>query len=963
MRGWGMAALGLALAVTTARAADTPPEPAPQASHDAPLYAPAPMWVTPIRAPDIASAPNLQPVRWLLIDRQVRFEPDAQETYTERVMRAQSPEGLQSLGNLIETWDPQTDELAINKLLILRGDEVIDVLAPGADGAPAKRFSVLRRETNLERSMLDGRLTASLQLEGLQVGDAVDFAVTVRHRDPSFKRLPEMDLTAPSGLPIDRLYMRVLWPRTLTVRWRKAEVLATLTQKGTQTELLLDMAQVKTPNPPKLAPRRFAEPGRMEVSAYTAWSDVSERLAPPFLHAETLNPASPLRDEATRIRALSKDRRVQASEALKLVEDKVRYVFLGDDLGGYKPVAADLTWTRRFADCKGKTVLLVALLRELGLDAEPVLVSTERGDGMDERLPSLLSFNHAIVRMKLNGRVYWLDATRSGDTDIDRLYPPPYRWALPVLAGGADLKPIDQPPLTTPMTKVTLRLDASQGLTAPAPAQVEVVLRGDRAILIDRAIRSSTPKDFDTSQRNFWRRQFPWITIQHVSATYDAATGEAREAMDGLAELAWRTDDPGEGRQFAMSMAGLGRVADFKRDPDTRLDAPYAVDFPTFDAGEETLILPDGGRGYRLDGRDVDRTVGGVRYRRTASIVGGAAVVRVSTQALAREFPANAAYTTQFGLAALASEGVWVRAPVAYNLSKQELAGESALDPTTTEDFFKRALELSQKWETDRALADFDEVLRREPAMPIALLGRAELYLRKGRLSAALKDLDAALAAQPDNLSALYTRSQARLEANQPDLALADADAAVRYAPRFAAPYDNRARLYMRRHAPEKALADYNALLAINPESQEGLAGRARADLALGRTDAARADLAAIGESANILNERCYDRAIANLTLEVALAECDAAVRQAPAAATILDSRGFVRFRLGDLKGAVADFDAALALDPKMAGTLFTRGLAKRRLGDRADGDADVAAAKAMDAEAPRTLADYGVTE
>jgi tetratricopeptide (TPR) repeat protein len=167
----------------------------------------------------------------------------------------------------------------------------------------------------------------------------------------------------------------------------------------------------------------------------------------------------------------------------------------------------------------------------------------------------------------------------------------------------------------------------------------------------------------------------------------------------------------------------------------------------------------------------------------------------------------------------------------------------------------------------------------------------------------------------------------------------------------------------MRLHEPERALADYDAMLAINPEIDWGLGGRARAYAALGKLDMARADLAAIGENADGLNGRCYDRATANLTLDVALAECDEAVRKAPASANILDSRGFVRFRAGDLKGAITDFDAALTLDPKMPPTLFVRGLAKRRLGDTAGGDADVTAAKRLNAEVARTLADYGVTE
>jgi tetratricopeptide (TPR) repeat protein len=133
--------------------------------------------------------------------------------------------------------------------------------------------------------------------------------------------------------------------------------------------------------------------------------------------------------------------------------------------------------------------------------------------------------------------------------------------------------------------------------------------------------------------------------------------------------------------------------------------------------------------------------------------------------------------------------------------------------------------------------------------------------------------------------------------------------------------------------------------------------------MALGQPALAQVDLDAVGESANILNERCFGRAVANVTLNAALAECDAAVRLAPAADNILDSRGFTRFRLGDFKGALADFDAALALNPKRPETLFARGLAKRRLGDHTGGDADLAAAKAMDAEATRTFADYGLTQ
>jgi transglutaminase-like putative cysteine protease len=101
--------------------------------------------------------------------------------------------------------------------------------------------------------------------------------------------------------------------------------------------------------------------------------------------------------------------------ALRLVQDQIRYVFLGMNLGGYTPASAETTWARRFGDCKGKTALLVALLRELGIDAEPALVSTTAGDGLDQRLPTLQLFDHVIVRARIDKTIYWLDGARQGD--------------------------------------------------------------------------------------------------------------------------------------------------------------------------------------------------------------------------------------------------------------------------------------------------------------------------------------------------------------------------------------------------------------------------------------------------------------------------------------------------------------------------------------------------------------------
>src|SRR5207245_7674926 len=55
------------------------------------------------------------------------------------------------------------------------------------------------------------------------------------------------------------------------------------------------------------------------------------------------------------------------------------------DLGGLVPASAETTWSRRFGDCKAKTALLLAILHEFGIEAEPVARSEERRVGKECR--------------------------------------------------------------------------------------------------------------------------------------------------------------------------------------------------------------------------------------------------------------------------------------------------------------------------------------------------------------------------------------------------------------------------------------------------------------------------------------------------------------------------------------------------------------------------------------------------
>jgi tetratricopeptide (TPR) repeat protein len=148
----------------------------------------------------------------------------------------------------------------------------------------------------------------------------------------------------------------------------------------------------------------------LHASTYKTWDDVGRwywHLVEDQLAADdTLRRAAAeatrgLRTDEEKIRALH-----------RLVIEGTRYVGLEFGIHGFKPYKVTQVLARRFGDCKDKASLLLALLREAGIDAELVLVRTRRGGKVDTAPASLAVFDHAIVyvprlSLYLDGTAEW----------------------------------------------------------------------------------------------------------------------------------------------------------------------------------------------------------------------------------------------------------------------------------------------------------------------------------------------------------------------------------------------------------------------------------------------------------------------------------------------------------------------------------------------------------------------------
>ncbi len=284
------------------------------------------------------------------------------------------------------------------------------------------------------------------------------------------------------------------------------------------------------------------------------------------------------------------------------------------------------------------------------------------------------------------------------------------------------------------------------------------------------------------------------------------------------------------------------------------------------------------------------------------------------------------------------------------------------------------------------ALNDYARALRRDPHDAAALNGQGMIYLDQGDLARAQADLDQAVRFHPDAWAGYNNRGVLELRRGDFVQSLRDENRAIELDPASADPWANRGLVFLARRRWDLALADFaDALhrdrrltLAMDGAGQAylGKGDQARAartfglaadaDFDAGRYPAAIAEagkaLAAKPDDAHLLNMRCWSRAIENVDLAAALADCERSLQVRPDNADTLDSVAFVRFRMGDYRAAIAGYDAALRRNPKLASSRFMLGVAEICAGDRSAGRYDVAAADDMDGSIAAQFAAFGVT-
>lgn len=563
-----------------------------------------PDFVEPLTIPDqwddaaaagggVAFAPDARWRLWLT-DTQVDRRGGQRVRYVDYAYEAVAQELVSDAARLQVDFSPEFERLTLHGVDLRRGGAWSSRLAP-------ERVTLARREAGFEQDMATGTVTALLVLDDVRAGDVVRVRYTVTGANPILAG--QISESAGFGWvqPQLRRRLRVLFaPGTEIVDRVPASVPARREPaRADAREVVYEQARIPALRDELIYPRWFDPVPSVIVGERRGWDDVATWAATLY------PPPGPLPDGLrTRIaqwRALPDDD-ARVAAALRAVQEEVRYfgVEIGDST--HRPAEPAVVWERRYGACKDKVRLLVTVLGELGIAAEPALVSAERGRGIADLPPSGSVFDHVIARVHLHDAVLWLDPTMTQQRGSPRqLAVGNFGLALPVAPGSAALVPIVRPAAAIDATR-SVETFAIEGDTVVLSVDTEY--RGQAAERQRLLLVVNGKETVERSYADHYRRMFGEIEVDEPLAHEDIASENLVRTRERYRLTApWAATTPGH-RLLDVHADQIGSTTELPGVLER--SAPLPLSHPLLIEQVTRIQLPSD---WRWSGRDEDTTI------------------------------------------------------------------------------------------------------------------------------------------------------------------------------------------------------------------------------------------------------------------------------------------------------------------------------------------------------------------
>jgi transglutaminase-like putative cysteine protease len=507
-------------------------------------------------------------IYYLVSDTQIKAERTVNTEYDRYVYKVTDRKGLEEAARLDIEFDPTSEAVRLHRARILRNGAYLDQLS-------SVDIELMRREQELNEGIMDGLKTAHVELDDVRVGDIVEFAYSRETRSRFWPGEFFGEASTAYSEPVGVMRYKLLWPkdRPLTIRNENTTLAPSRKLEGNYAILEWRRSDPDPVRGEDDAPDWYPQWGKVSVSSMSSWGQVAAWALPLYSGDDTLPPRTLRRIE--QIEKKYSDPRQRTIEALRLVEDSLRYVSISIGAGSYVPRSPSEVIRSGYGDCKDKSQLLVAVLRRMNIEAHTSLTNLTKGRELANLSPSPTAFDHAIVEVKIGGQTYWLDPTGSleGGRDLN-LQTVDYGWALPIAKDQQRLEKLSSLPSRSPTYVTIERYEIASGPHPSMKLGVTTVYKDADANSMRDTIASKSQSKIEDEYLDFYADMYPGLDLDQPLRIDDDRDHNVIVVREAYKLPAKRFEKDGLLAKFPVK---AGSMSDYDDTPNDKRKTPFQL--------------------------------------------------------------------------------------------------------------------------------------------------------------------------------------------------------------------------------------------------------------------------------------------------------------------------------------------------------------------------------------------------
>lgn len=881
------------------------------------------------------SAPSLA-VR--LLTNEFQVAADGSNTQTLHVeVRASNDAGALRVSQTNIPYDATGQEITVVDAHTLKADgktlpvdaaAIYDQVPPGMDA-----------------SLVTGLRAKLIVFPQFTAGDTAVYTVKITTKRPNFEKQFTYGEIFPRTSAYEEVRETIIAPKTFPLYVESHDVDSSRREDGANVTYSWRYSAPKplAEEPVTLSPLEHTP--RFFVSSFKDYAELGRAYA--ALAEPKRIVTQKIRTLADEITAGTSDPKAQAQKLYEWVSGHIRYVAIELGTGSFVPHDVDSIIANGYGDCKDHDLLLQALLKSKGIDAESILINGGTGYAMTG-VPTFTTLNHVVTFIPQFN--LYLDSS-AAIAPFGILPLQEYGKSMVVASAssaGLGKMPLLQPGVAKATVKTVSVLDKDGTLsgttTTTASGPYTIMLRqiglGIQAIGPTAATRVLESLGHYKPSGSFTQASPTGQTPEYtISATFKSLGWEDRLAGKNSFLL------PGGLRLFSLS--GDGVMGPFN--PGNMKPDEPTLCYSAEESEELSLKAPPG---YQFLGLPAD-----VRVETPNLLFVAHWSLDGDTMSVHRNFTSKIGQLLCSGTVRTQSAAALKKISDSYDAAisfakRDGDGGDKAANAALA--FYNSGSSHLNAGRYELAIADLDKAIALNPGDFYSRDARGIAYAGLKQFDRAIEDYDQAIKLKKDAPSAFGARGLAHEALDQQDLAIADFSRAIELKPDDVQSYSGRGDAYRKSGKKAASVADYEKVIALEPNGPDAVnayyfRGLAQVD---SRPELAIADIdkaIALKPDAAIAY-RLRGAAKANLRqYPGAIADFDKALALKPGDVDMLKDRGRTHFLAKNYKQAILDYDQVIAQKPGLPEALFYRGGAKNKLGQKKEGELDIAAALRLD--------------